>query len=142
MEDKGIREWLAEQGATPQQVNSKVVDMIVLGILNGEVGASETVREEVDALTKRVERADAKADGLCRGISRVEERYGKVAELLEEAEAGAGGMTIADESVIDVFGYEHMSEAVMCSAIEAASYGMWRAVMGPKDYASKRRAVL
>lgn len=156
MEDKGIREWLAEQGATPQQVNSKVVDMIVLGILNGEVGASATVREEVDALTKRVERADAKADGLCRGISRVEERYGKVAKLLEEAEAGVGGMTIADESVkdgvvafrcvlesvLDVFGYGNMSEAVMCSAIEAASYGMWRAVMGPKDGTPKRRAVL
>lgn len=156
MDDKGIREWLAEQGATPQQVNSKVVDMIVTGIVSGEVGVSATVREEVDKLTEKVERADAKADRLCRGISRVEERYGKVAELLKEAEAGAESMVIQDvavkdgvvafrrvlESVSEVFGYEKLSDAVICSAIEAASYGMWRAVMGPKDGTPKRRAVL
>ena len=32
----------------------------------------------------------------------------------------------------NVFGAEAMTEAVICKAIEAASYGMWRSIMGPK----------
>lgn len=42
----------------------------------------------------------------------------------------------------DVFGDEAMTEAVICKAIEAGSYGMWRSVMGPKFDDKKGRVVL
>ena len=32
----------------------------------------------------------------------------------------------------DVFGDDAMTDDVICKAIEAASYGMWRSIMGPK----------
>jgi hypothetical protein len=37
------------------------------------------------------------------------------------------------DDTIEVFGSCSMTEEVICKAIEAASYGMWRSVMGPKD---------
>lgn len=157
MGEMGLREWMAERGATEQQLNAKVVNMVEEAMTDDAVTSSATAKAMVAGLVKSVERADAKADALARGVGRLEDRYGKVLALLEEAERDARGAVIHSEQVKDgvlafrkvleavreTFGEDRMSDAVMCAAIEAASYGMWRAVMGPKDnVAHAGRAVL
>lgn len=37
------------------------------------------------------------------------------------------------QSVKDIYGDDVIHTDVVCSAIEAASYGMWRSIMGPKE---------
>ena len=48
------------------------------------------------------------------------------------------------EATADVFGVENMqkSESAMCKAIEAASYGLWRSIMGPKDMPFQQKSRL
>ena len=147
VDGKGVREWLAEHGATQQQVNSKVVDMVVMGITDGEVSASETARGELDAIAAKAKRTDREVGRLIRDVAKAEERMRGVEELLEVAEAGVDGMTIANQAVTDgvvafgymlaavtdTFGLTGMSDEVKVAAIEAASYGAWSAVMGPRD---------
>lgn len=155
MEGKAIKVWLTEHGASPQQVNSKVVDMIAQAMTDEQISVSETARNEVKRLADKVDRADYAADKLFRGINNVEGRYSKVQELLSQAEADAKNMTISDQAVIDatiafrrvleyvrdVFGEDEMTESVICAAIEAGSYCMWRSVMGPKDSQHGRRVL-
>ena len=153
IESKGIREWLIGQGAIPSQYNSKTVNMLERAMADEEVSVSATARAHIASLESRVNQADAKADSLFRGITKVEGRYSRVAELLEQAELSTKEKTISDgaivdgvnaftrmlESVRDTFGEESMTESVICAAINAASYGYWRSIMGPKTEGEAKR---
>ena len=153
MKDMGIREWLESEGATPTQINSKTVDMLVQGMTDEEISTDATVREEISRLERKINQADAKADTLSRGVRSVDERYSRVKELLEQTEKATSERTISDpaildsinafarmlESVHDTFGEEKMTESVICAAIEAGSYGYWRSIMGPKTEGEAKR---
>ena len=67
-------------------------------------------------------------------------------DFVKSCETGERSVIVNDEKLVDalnlyravlsetkqVFGDEKMTEAVIIQAIEAASYGMWRAIMGGK----------
>lgn len=146
IKETGVKEWLFKQGATPAQIDSKAVDMIVKGMTNEEISTSETARQEIGHMKTEIAKADHKADQLFRGIQKVEERYSRVAELLEQVEVSAAERAIQNQTIVDgvnafaqmlravhdEFGHNNMTEAVICEAINAASYGYWRSVMGGK----------
>lgn len=146
IEDKGVIKFLLEHGATEQQTKSKAVSMIVDGMTDEEITTSATARAEMNKLQRQSEKLTAKIDS-------IEERYSHVSEMLEEAELYAAENTISNpgvldgvnaykrmlEAVRDVFGHSNMSEAVICASIEAASYGCWRSIMGPKTEGEAKR---
>ena len=148
-----IKSYLLERGATPQQCSGKTVNMLIQGIMDKEISTSQAAQEQISLLEKRVDNAARRAFEINNRVQAVDSRYSEIEELLEQAEQSAKEKTISDgvivdavnaftrmlESVRDVFGAENMSEAVMCSAISAASYGYWRNVMGPKTEGEAKR---
>lgn len=149
----GMKAWLREKGATEAQVNSKTVDLIERAMLDGEVSVSETAAEQIRILGKRVDAAaevvriaELKADGVTRELEEFDRRARDVLDLLNQAEVAADQVSIGDPAITDglvafermlvavrdTFGQPAMTDAVICAAIEAGSYGMWRSIMGPK----------
>ena len=112
-----------------------------------EIAKSETAQAAIERIANEAHRIDSKIDGVSRSIGVIESRYNRVQSLLGEFEAsiksriitdesitnGVNAFTLILESVRDVFGEENMTEAVICKAIEAGSYGYWRSIMGPKN---------
>lgn len=153
IEAKGLIEWLHKKGATQSQLDSKVVEMIVQGMTDEEITTSDTAKEAINELKSKVNQAEKKIDNFARGIGRIEDRYIKVQELLDTYEAGTKEKVITDESIInsinafgrmlemvkEVFGEEHMTDAVICAAITEAGYGVWRSIMGPKTEGEAKR---
>lgn len=145
--DKGIRRWLIEKGATQAQYNSKTVDWLEQAMTDGEISVSATAKEHIASLQCKVEQANAKTDSIAKKLGVVEDRYNHAIELLEQTERSTREKTISNgaiidgvnafgrmlESVRDIFGEESMTESVICAAINAASYGYWRSIMGPKS---------
>lgn len=149
----GMKAWLSEHGATEAQVNSKVVDMIERAMLDGEVSVSETAAEQmiafgkyVDDALKAVRDAEMKTNLVSKAIDDAARRARDVQDLLDQAEVAVDQVSIGDPAITDglvafermlvavrdTFGQPAMTDAVICAAIEAGSYGMWRSVMGPK----------
>lgn len=149
----GINEFLKKKGLNPNQMKAAGVRLIIQGVTDNEISTSATAREEISELERKIDQADAKAGMLARGVQSVEERYSRIKELLEQTEKATAERTISDptlvdsvnaftrmlESVRDTFGEEHMTENVICAAIEAGSYGYWRSVMGPKTEGEAKR---
>lgn len=148
----GLRTVLIERGATEQMLNSKTATMVFDAIVDNEVLASETARAEMDRIDGRLKQLEKTQENLAK-MSRDFQKKLKAADELASQEI------ISDPSVIDgllayrkmleitcdVFGEESMTEEVICKTIEAASYGMWRSVMGPKDASrsvNRRQAIL
>ena len=138
IEDKGVIKFLLEHGATEQQTKSKAVSMIVDGMTDEEITTSATARAEMNKLQRQSEKLTAKIDS-------IEERYSHVSEMLEEAELYASENTISNPGVLDgVNAYKRMLEAVRdvfghSNMSEAASYGCWRSIMGPKTEGEAKR---
>ena len=144
---KGIRRWLIENGAKPSQYNSVTVDWLEQAMTDEEVSVSATAEEHIISLQQRVDKADAKTDSISKKLENIESRYKHTTELLELTERSMKDKTISNaaiingvnafgrmlESVRDIFGEESMTESVICAAINAASYGYWRSIMGPKS---------
>ncbi len=149
-----VREALRQMGATDAQLKAKVVDFIEESMLSDEEVRSETVKSELRKMWSDQHNLHNKQSAISRDISGLERRANavdkRVAEYekkLELADKAISEHVIEDVAVKDgllayksilestksVFGEEKMTEAVICRAIEAASYGMWRSVMGPKD---------
>lgn len=145
--EAGMREWMLEHGANLQQVNSKTMEMIVDAMADESVTSYATVREDVRRLKEVANSARGKAEAAEHVAVSLR---GEMSEFRKEVEAAGIELSqqhISDRTIIDgllayrqilddtmdVFGVDSMTEEVICKAIEAASYGMWRSVMGPKD---------
>lgn len=156
-----LREWLASHGATDAQLKSKVVSLIEDAVADSEVGADATVRGMVDGLQDRVRDLEDKiaAGGTQLGgyerrlragkvdVSNVELRLQRLRETIDTMDTNLTQNVLEDKSkkeaivafakvlsaVRDTFGADAMSEAVICKAIEAASYGMWRSLAEPPN---------
>lgn len=149
----GMRLWLREKGATEAQVNSKVVDLLEKAMLDGEVSVSETAAEQIRDLGKRIDsaygvagRAERKSEHVSGMVDAIDRRVRELRDLLDQAEVAVDQVSIGDPAITDglvafermlvavrdTFGQPAMTDAVICAAIEAGSYGMWRSIMGPK----------
>lgn len=155
----GMKAWLSEHGATDAQVNCKAVDMLEKAMLDGEVSVSETAAEAIRDLAKSVdaswdaakvaERRAASVNGM---VDEIDRRVRELRDLLDQAEVAVDQVSIGDPAITDglvafermlvavrdTFGQPAMTDAVICAAIEAGSYGMWRSVMGPKHEGAQK----
>lgn len=155
---KGLVEWLLDAGATPAQTGSKVVAMIADGLAEGEVSGPATARERMDAIEQGLKQAEDYynwLDNRCRALGsktdEISKRWDAIDAKLSEADLAAGQHVITDEAtknavvayraiLADTFELldgqsvirEAVTDAVLCKAIEAASYGCWRSIMGSK----------
>lgn len=153
IEAKGIREWLIDNGAKKSQINSKTVDMLEKAFADEEISGSATAQAYIESLERKAANVGAKVGALSQEIAGVEKRCSRATELLEQFETIANDKRISDraimdsvnafklmlESVRDTFGEDSMSGSVICAAINAASYGYWRSIMGPKTEGEAKR---
>jgi hypothetical protein len=135
-----LRSKLRDLGANEQQLNSKIVDMIENSWFDDEAMKSATVKEQIADIVK-------KGDKLQRKMDTIERRTTEYENNLRLANQSIAEHVITDKSTIDgiltyrkmleatvdVFGAEKMTDEVICKAVESASYGMWRSIMGSKD---------
>lgn len=149
----GMKEYLREHGATDAQVNCKAVDMLEKAMLDGEVSVSGTAAEAIRDLGERIDsaygvagRAERKSEFVSGMVDEIDRRVRDLRDLLDQAEVAVDQVSIGDPAITDglvafermlvavrdTFGQPAMTDAVICAAIEAGSYGMWRSIMGPK----------
>lgn len=152
-EARSLRDVLAEQGATDQQLGSKVFLMIEKALADGAVSEYETCMDAVRRLKSNADKAMGDVGKAYQAYSNVKDSfhaldvlYQDVLDKLREIDVAASQQVITDEkaknallvyrgvldTTADVFGKERMTDAVMAAAIEAGSYAMWRTVMGGK----------
>ena len=149
-----VKQYLESHGATQSQLDSKTTEMVISGLLDEEIASSDTVRAEFSKMREGISAAKFKSDAIMRGLEGYEKRFQSLERLMSDAEKCASDRVIDDQRVVDgvnaftrmlestrdVFGEDSMTESVICAAIEAASYGFWRSVMGSKhDDAPKRK---
>lgn len=137
---------LRARGATEQQLNGKIVGMIEEAWVDDEAVKSATVKARLNEMSGEVATAQ-------KAVNRLEGRISEYERKLRLADQSISEHIITDSdtidgliayervlrSVKDVFGEEKMTEEVICKAIEAASYGMWRSIMGPKETNSRNK---
>lgn len=129
-----VKEKLREMGYSG---NAKVVDMI-------EDAVSEMSDEEVQKMgfdtieerRRRLQEVVGKAEYCVNRLSCENTKANRLIEELttgivlnDESKQAAGLYKSVLETTFAVCG-EHISDEIICTAIQAASYGMWRAIMG------------
>ena len=141
-----VTSYLISHGANHSQMKSRVIPMIEQGMLDGEISTSATAQRKLQELEGRAKRLGDKFEAQERLYQSIESRYSEIEQMLNEAELVVAEKVISDRNIIDcvnafkmmlevtqdIFGPSKMTEPVICKAIEAASYGYWRNVMGPK----------
>ncbi len=152
---ESLREVLSRKGATDAQLNAKVVGLMEEAISEGAVDGMKTAESAAKRLMNTVNTASRDLDNK---ILRAGSHEHKLTQKIAEAERAVELVTevtkqldessesIKDKATIDgVNAYsliltrtkgivgEDMTEAIWIKTIEAASYGMWRSIMGPKD---------
>ena len=161
-----IREALREHGATDQQIQAKVVDLIeeVLAEMSDEDRANGGVRTMVkiraslmnklnelngaivdfNVASQRAERAQedawevySKMQNLIYPLQTFIDTHPEIGNLGDSMKAIATYRGML-EATKDVFG-ESLSDEVMSASIEAASYGAWRTIMGEAQPTTPRK---
>lgn len=158
MNTTDFRTAMKQAGATDQQLNTKVYQMAEQVVADGAVDGLAVARMELESFEQRLHSAN---DGLDSRLRRAVDVRSKLAsdvdaarsvcenvtERTKELNAAVDEVSVKDPLVRDainaytlvlmrtkqVFGDDNMTEGVMEKAIEAASYGMWRSIMGPKE---------
>ena len=158
MNTTDFRTAMKQAGATDQQLNTKVYQMAEQVVADGAVDGLAVARMELESFEQRLHSAN---DSFARSLSQAESMNGRlkgsinaaqgvcndVDERMKELGVAADEISVKDPLVRDainaytlvlmrtkqVFGDDNMTESVMEKAIEAASYGMWSSIMGPKE---------
>ena len=152
-ENNSLKERLVELGATEAQLKSKVVTLMEDSMIDDEALRSETVRKELAELHRQTKDAGSQTEKYRRSLYLAQKEMSDLRKNIQAANTFAIDSVISNESVKDgviaykrmlestrdVFGADAMTEEVVCKAIEAASYGMWRSVMGPKSGSDQNR---
>lgn len=145
-----LKDELRERGASEVQLTSKTLSMVedILAEASGdevkEMGM-ECLRDAVADATKAISTIDNKRRSL-------EWSIGKADEVAKRLSASSQVVILDDDNsqavelfrktlcaVKEVFG-DSLSDEVMTTAIQAASYGMWRSIMGESkpNYSPRR----
>lgn len=161
-----IREALREHGATDQQIQAKVVDLIEevlaemsdedrasggvrtmvkirsslmnkLNELNGAIGDFNIASQSAERAKKDAWDAYSKVKDLVYPLQRFIDTHPEIGELGDSMKAIATYKGML-EATKDVFG-ENLSDEVMSASIEAASYGAWRTIMGEAQPTAPRK---
>lgn len=136
------QEILDRADLTEQQKANKTAQAFVAAAMGHEVDRVGTIMTEYDNIDRRYASAVSAMQKMRLDISDIEGRLktsSRVAkeqsDIIDDKATRMGVLAFREilQSTVDVFGMENMTEDVMCKAIEAGSYGMWRSVMGPKD---------
>lgn len=158
MDKQSLRDAMVEAGASEQQFNSKAYKMAEQAVADDAVDGMATARGLLDSYMQRIGTAEGDLRQMLSSASRYSTDLrviiGEARNVSEDVEsrtkelgAAADEISVKDPLVRDainaytlvlmrtkqVFGDDNMTEGVMEKAIEAASYGMWRSIMGPKE---------
>jgi hypothetical protein len=139
-------EWTDSIGLKGNQKGALVVRQLREALINDEISTNATAREAQLEIERQIVKASEKLES-------IDSRYKRVEDLLAQTEISARSTAITDQAiinsvnafdrileiVIDRFGEQNMSDAVMCKAIEAGSYCAWRSIMGPKTEGEAKR---
>lgn len=158
-----LRELATAEGLTSAQIESKAFKLCENAIVSHQVSIDKSARQAIEQLWTTASRAqhianNANSDASAAEVrvrqaeARIKQAAVDLNELVDKLNAGMDGLTIQDEfsrdgvlvfretlkAVQEIFGKEAMTSDVICQAITAGSYGMWRSIMGPKDNQSAR----
>ena len=143
---KSLREYLEDIGATKAQMSAQVIPMIEKGLLAKEISSSATAQAAINKMNSQVRQTQQRVNSMDIDISSMKSDCEQLHSMLDSAKIEARQNIINDpksidavnvftrvlQSAVDVLGDDKMTEAVCCKAIEAASYGAWRSIMGEK----------
>lgn len=156
-EGNSLRKLLEEMGATESQMKAGVVDIMEDALTDHEVSTSATAKRMMQDIEKRMKLVSARVNDFEQIHKDARSDMSAFRKEVRAANVSLDEQVIHDTAVIDglisykkvlestkeVLGDEAMeNEAIACKAIEAASYGMWRSVMGPKFDDRKGRTAL
>lgn len=148
-----IKQRLIEKGLTPQQAGAKAVEVMQELIAedsgcidNITAGYLRKVNDMCQENEKQVKLANSNFASINNQMIEMFRELRETKDVVEKWEAGERSKIVNDEKLVDalnlyramlsdtkqVFGDDKMTEAVIIQAIEAASYGMWRSIMGGK----------
>lgn len=148
-----IKQRLIEKGLTPQQAGAKAVE-VMQELIAEDSGCIDNITagylKKVNDMCQKNEKQAILANYDFEYIKKqMIEMFRELKETryaVENWESGERSKIVNDEKLVDalnlyramlsdtkqVFGDDKMTEAVIIHAIEAASYGMWRSIMGGK----------
>lgn len=150
--EKGLREVLASLGASEVQMKAGVVELMENAMADEEITSSATAKQMLKDMLGETKQAESRLSALDRSMRSLGRDISEYKTAVESANKAINEHVIHDNGIIDgliayqrmleatrdAFGEEAMTEAVVCKAVEAASYGMWRSVMGPKHDGGKK----
>lgn len=154
-----LREELKKRGANSSQLSSAVTKMAEEAIAAGAIDEMGTAQESANRLINTIEREQRKLEDwrhdnqasmenarMLRGeVNRANDALRELRSAAMNARTVAASSALSDNTLKQsVYMYDEilqrtksvvgddMTEDIWLKTIEAASYGMWRAVMGPK----------
>ncbi len=149
-----LREELLNKGATKQQTESKVVEMVeeILAknadVVDGTVlSYKKSVERDLRNQKEVLFQLGRETEKLRRALKDTNNKLIDISVDVSKAVSEYNGKVIEDTKMKDalimyshmlgitkeVFGEENMTESVMMQAIEAGSYAIWRGIMGSKS---------
>lgn len=124
-----LDEVLEQAHLSDQQLNSQTIKEIRRVLRDQDI----SVAGECDRALKEALDAYKQLTGLCqtsvRNYNALEAMVRSAREFVITDDDTLNGLHAYEQmlsATVMTFGLDHMTEAVMCKAIEAASYGMWR----------------
>ena len=153
LDGQSLHEILDNAGASGQVKQSKAAMIIENALTDREISTSQTARTLINSLAAKVQNAESRLYRIEDFLEADARKAAEIRQSVKEFDKGIAQQIIEDRNLKDglvvygrmlattreVFGEDNMTEQVICKAIEAASYGMWRSVMGPKDGSAGRR---
>ena len=156
-----LREELLNKGATKQQMESKVVEMVeeILAknadVVDGTVlSYKKSVERDLRNQKEVLFQLGRETEKLRRALKDTNNKLIDISVDVSKAVSEYKGKVIEDTKMKDalimyshmlgitkeVFGEENMTESVMMQAIEAGSYAIWRGIMGSKSGDNDKKA--
>lgn len=143
---KELRKFLEDYGLSKVQMGATAVGVIERGMLDSEISTSATALAAIKKMNNNVQQTQQRVSNMDIDIRAMKSDCEQLHAMLDNAKTNARQDIINDpksidavnvftrvlQSAVDVLGDDKMTEAVCCKAIEAASYGAWRSIMGEK----------
>jgi hypothetical protein len=133
-----IKEEMEKRGAATVQMESKTLAMvedILAEASDDEIkdAGMNAVRGIYDQICEANRKAASIRASLAYEVEKAEDKIRRAEAAAKISPETAQGICMFESiihAVKDCFGEENMTEEIMCKAIEAGSYGVWRGIMG------------
>lgn len=129
-----MQEIIARAKLNDQQRKSMTAQALIKAAGGDEISEIETIEEKADTAKHFISGLEDRTNRVFKQIKQMQTTLDAQTDVINDKPTrnGLAAYRTMLEATRDVFGESQMTEAVICKAIEAASYGMWRSVMGPK----------